>query len=261
MSVFLHNYQGDVCSLCGEPGILTREHKIKASAIREIFGKTKLYIGSTDSEHRKAKYAQGPKSNNLKFNSRICGICNSERTQPSDREFDKLNAEVQKLIKGGIDLMSAFTNNDRYIKNQEPYLNIFRYFAKLLSCHMAEVNAPRPHRLTEFAIGRSAENCIWLWIKEDWSYKNIESTIGLKQYTAHGGLVAYGSKTTGAATGFHSTLTVGAAQYVFWINLLDEEMREMKMEHPIFFEWSKSMVEHNRENPFTPEKKLSLGLA
>jgi len=260
-SVCLHNYQGDVCSLCGEPGRLTREHKIKASAIREMFGITNLYIGSTGPERRKAKYAQGPKSNNLKFSTRICETCNSERTQPSDREFDKLNAEVQNLIAAGIDPMSVFTNSDRYIESQELYLNIFRYFAKLLSCHMAEINAPRPCRLTEFAIGRSVKNCIWLWIKEDWSYKNIESAIGHKQYAAHGGLVVYGSKTTGAATGFHSTLTVGAAQYVFYVNLLDEEIREIEMEYPIFFEWCKSRVEHNRVDPFTPEEKLSLGLA
>ncbi len=260
-SVYLHNYQGDVCSLCGEPGILTREHKIKASAIREMFGVTRLYIGNTGPERRKAKYAQGPKSNNLKFNSRICEACNSERTQPSDREFDKLNEKVQKLIEVGIDPMSVFANNDRYIENQEPYLNIFRYFAKLLSCHMAEINAPRPHRLTEFAIGRRTQNCIWLWIKEDWSYKNIESLIGPQQYTAHGGLVVYGSKTTGAATGFHSTLTVGAAQYVFYINLLGEEIREIEIEYPLFFEWCKSKVAHNGDNPFTPEEKLSLGLA
>jgi len=260
-NTYLHNYQSDCCSLCGEANILTREHKIKASAIRKIFGKTELYIGSLGPERRKAKYAQGPKSNHLKFNSRICEACNSERTQPSDLEFDKLNEEVQKLIEAGIDPMSVFSIGGRYIENQEPYLNIFRYFAKLLGCHMAEIKAPRPYRLTEFAIGRSTQNCIWLWIKEDWTYKNIESFVGPRQYTAHGGLVVYGSKTTGTATGFHSTLTIGATQYVFYINLLDKEIREIEMEHPIFFEWCKSKVEHYKDSPFTPEEKFSLGLA
>lgn len=229
--------------------------------MRKVFGKCDLYIGSSGPEYRKPKYAQGPKSKHLKFNSRICQACNSERTQQSDLEFERLNVTVQKLIEARIDPMSVLSKHDRYVENQEPYLNIFRYFAKLLSCHMADIGAPRPHRLTEFAIGRRAQNCIWLWIKEDWTYRNLESFIGAQNYAAHGGLVLIGSKTKGVVTGFHSTLTFGPAQYVFYIHLLEDEIHELETAYPLFLEWCKSRIEFTKDNPFTPEDKLSLGIS
>jgi hypothetical protein len=258
-TIYLHNYQEVLCTLCGEPGILTREHKIKAASIRSLFGQTELYIGRSGTEPHRPRFAQSSKSKYLKFNVRICEACNTERTQPGDREFDRLNKLVQSFVEIGRDPMDVF-NEDRYQKNQESYLNVFRYFAKLLSCHMAEINAPRPFRLTKFAIGRSDENCIWLWIKEDWQYKNIKHLIEPFPYAAHGGLIVNGSKTSGNANRFHSTLTVGAAQYVFYMDLLEEEALEIVEKFPEFFEWCKSKIDYYKKRPFTSEEKLRLGL-
>jgi hypothetical protein len=134
-------------------------------------------------------------------------------------------------------------------------LNLFRYFAKLLSCHIAVVSAPIPVELAKFAIGDSTIDRIWLQIKSDPTYHYAISHIGEHQYAAHGGLIVYGDKSTSEPNAFHSTITIGPIQYVFHTRLNAMDKMEIRENHPDFLEWCISKVEGAKSNPI-PENTL-----
>ena len=240
---FFNKFSSHQCCLCGESAKLTGEHKIKASTLRDEFGKRMLCIGQNILHLR---LAQSSQSKRFKFKTRICEACNTDRTQQADREFDRFNRVAHEIIINGND--SAFIFQiPRYIEGSEPYLNLFRYFSKLLCCQMAEANAPCLKRLSDFAIGRSETNYVGLSIRNDQTYINISKLInsikndnvydiGNLQYAAHGGLSVYGDESSGIPYAFSSTLTIGSIQYVFYMNLAEEEKYELEMEYPEFFE-------------------------
>ena len=79
------------CCLCGNSGVtLTGEHKIKASVLRQQFGKADLLVGISGSPE-KMKAAQSTNSKRLKFGASLCQDCNSSRTQEPDWEFDRFH--------------------------------------------------------------------------------------------------------------------------------------------------------------------------
>ena len=221
--MFLQLFPSDSCCLCGNGQKLTGEHKIKASALRKAFGKDALSIGVLGSADRKLKSAQSTGSKHLKFNVRICEACNTHRTQAADLEFDRLHQFVLEAIGSNNQPDSVF-DLERYEEKSPPYLNVFRYFTKLLCCHIAEVNGPIPKKLAEFAMGQHDFNRIWLKIKLDPTYEammafeELHEFVGEHKYAAHGGLVVIGNE-SGEAKGFHSPLTIGAIQYVFYVRM------------------------------------------
>lgn len=247
------------CCLCGSSERLTREHKIKASALRKEFGKEALVVGSSGQAEEKMKSAQSTNSKHLKFNISICEICNTSRTQQADREFDFFHGLAMEKIKTNESPLSAI-ESARYAEGSEPYLNLFRYFAKLLSCHIAAVCAPIPIELAKFAIGESRINRIWLQIKSDPTYHYAISHIGEHQYAAHGGLIVYGDKSTSEPNAFHSTITIGPIQYVFHTRLNAIEKMEIREKHPDFLEWCISKVEEAKSNPIPENTLWQLGL-
>lgn len=213
LGLFFQSFGPHECCLCGESSKLTGEHKIKASALRDEFGKKELYIGKIGDYESQPKLAQSPKSKHLKFDVPICEACNTSRTQKADREFDNFNQGTRDLLLNGENPEKVF-ENPLYFKNTKSYLNVFRYFAKILCCHMAEVKAPRPKKLSNFAIGETDMNCVWLVVRKDWYYDQMRIHINNFHYTAHGGLIVSGDKTSGEADAFHSTLTIGPVQYI-----------------------------------------------
>ncbi len=257
--MYLQRFPISCCCLCGSSEKLTGEHKIKASALRKEFGKEALAIGVSGSKEQRMKSAQSANSKHLKFNVSICEACNTSRTQQADREFDHFHELAMKKVECNEDPLSIF-DMERYSKDSAPYLNVFRYFAKLLCCHIAEVNGPIPTTLAEFVIEENSFNRIWLEVKIDPTYHYVLSYIDELQYAAHGGLIVYGDKNTSEANAFHSTITVGPLQYVFHIRLENFEKMEIRDNYPDFLEWCKSKVEAAKENPI-PENILSqLGL-
>ncbi|MBL3619574.1 MAG: hypothetical protein JMN26_17895 [gamma proteobacterium endosymbiont of Lamellibrachia anaximandri] len=238
---------------------MTGEHKIKASALRKEFGTEALVVGVTGPEEGKMKSAQSTNSKHLKFNVSICEACNTSRTQQADREFDHFHKLAMKKIESNEDPLSIF-EMERYSVDSGPYLNVFRYFAKLLCCHIAEVNGPIPTTLSEFAIAKNSLNRIWLEVKNDPIYIFATAQIGEYQYAAHGGLVVYGDKDTNEANAFHSTVTVGPLQYVFHIRLESFEKVEIRKQYPDFFEWCRSKVEEAKNTPIPDNALVQLGL-
>ncbi len=205
------------------------------------------------------RFAQSAKSKELHFEARLCAKCNNERTQAADREFDHFHAQVQAYLEEGRDAHEVF-EDVRYVKGSEPYLNIFRYFAKLLCCHVADLGGPRRAHAARFALGQVNQNCIWLEIKRDWTYQQIADSVGHVQYAAHGGLVIYGNKRDGGPNAFHSTLTLGPVQYVFHSRLAALERLVLKYAHREFYNWCRNKVAEALEVPMTESDQLSLGL-
>lgn len=257
--MFLQRYPLSRCCLCGASEKLTGEHKIKASALRKEFRTDALMVGVLGSTEGKMKSAQSVNSKHLKFDVAICEACNTSRTQPADREFDRFHEIAMEGVRSNEDLISIF-EMERYSIDSEPYLNVFRYFAKLLCCHIAQVNGPIPTTLAAFAIAENSLNRIWLEVKRDPTFAYMTAHIGEHQYAAHGGLIVYGDKETHEANAFHSTITIGPIQYVFHTRLKSFEKDEISERYPDFQKWCNAMVAEAVENPIPENTLVQLGL-
>ena len=252
-------FSSDHCCLCGgSDAKLTGEHKIKASALRKQFGKTDLLVGVSGSSE-KMKAAQSTNSKHLKFEASLCEDCNSSRTQEADREFDRFHEFALSKLSNTEDPASTF-ELPQYAEGSDAYLNVFRYFAKLLCCHIAAVDGPTPVAVANFAIGDSVLNRIWLELKRDPFYSELVDHIGEHGYAAHGGLVVYADKEARAPNAFHSTLTIGALQYVFHTRLSDIERSELLARHDRFCDWCRMKVGEAIENPIAEGARERLGL-
>lgn len=260
LGLFFHRFDVQECCLCGESSKFTGEHKVKASALRDEFGKKELYVAKIGDATSRPKFAQSTQSKHLKFDVPICEACNTSRTQPADREFDDFNQAARDLLRKGEDPAKVF-ENPRYHKDTKAYLNVFRYFSKILCCQMGEVKAPRLRRLSKFAVGETDANCVWLAVRKDWTYDRMRGHISDLQYAAHGGLIIYGDKASGDANAFHSTLTIGPIQYVFFIRLALIEKLELKILFPDFTKWCQLQVEKAKQFPLTLEERMRHGLS
>ena len=267
MGLLLQHYRAPRCCLCGEKGALTGEHKIKAAMLKQEFGKAQLSVHRGDGLEQSGRIAQSIKSKRLKFRSRICQACNSARTQLPDNEFDKFSTLALQKLKLRQDPKTLW-NEKIYEERSVSYLNLFRYFAKLLCCHLAEIDAPIPRRLALFSISRLQNNSVWLDIQRDWTYEKIEAhwndlqletQLGKLQYAAHGGLLIYGDNVTGAPTAFHSTVTLGPLQYVFFVHLAPIEVLELKYLYRDFYNWCCSRAEHANKEPLSDDEQRRLG--
>ena len=131
------------CWICGNKGD-SGEHEIKASDLRQIFGK----IDQKNpivwySQGKGLKKVNGIKSNSLKFPELICKKCNNETTQPYDLAWEKLSKFLQEKLEnvkshGVIDLKSSFPDEEinTFVKN------IQLYFVKIFGCLSVKGNIP-----------------------------------------------------------------------------------------------------------------------
>lgn len=217
MDAFFVAHKLDACCLCGSTSDLTGEHKFKRSILKKEFSGEPMAIGTFGGTG--FRHAQGPKSTQLHFVSRLCVLCNGTRTQPADREFDAFHKLAEDLLRSGQEPDLAFSDS-RYEIGSEKYLNLFRYFAKILCCHIAEVGGPRPTSLSSFAVGESDKNIVSLRVQKDQLYDQLRSEIPELQFASHGGLMVRVGKRTGLPTAFQSSLTFGPVKYEFLISLL-----------------------------------------
>jgi len=225
MERFFKSYQAENCCLCGSSESLTGEHKIKASALRKIFGKDAMVIGDFSSE-KTLRSAQGPKSRAFHFSARMCSLCNGTHTQGADHEFDRFHVLVSSLLSEGRDPSLVF-NLPQYTSGSAGYLNVFRYFAKILCCHIAESSGPRPLEVCEFAIGKASQNIIFLHIDTDPIYEAYRDIFGEDQLASHGGLTVFFDSKIQNPTSFQSSISLGVVRYKFWVRF--DEMIGMEL--------------------------------
>ena len=222
----------DRCCLCGSAQDLTGEHKVKASTIRSLFSGEPMMMGTFD-EGARPRRAQSSKSKAFHFQSKVCAACNSTRTQDADVEFARFDEAARELLGQGADPATAF-DDSRYAVGSAPYLNVFRYLAKVLACHIAEVGGPRFAALVDFAIGCSDANPVSVRMGADGRFQFWFDHTGDPEFAGHGGLGATFSERTGLANGFASSLTHGALRYEFGISFNWMVGLLLRLQYPTF---------------------------
>lgn len=258
MSFLFEPYDNARCCLCGAREDLTGEHKIAASALRSIFGHEKMAIGVLDNGDP-LRMAQGPKSKAFHFKAKICRTCNSSRTQKPDNEFQHFNTMVQELLDQDRDPTEVFASQ-RYQQGTPEYLNVFRYLAKLLCCHLAESEGPRPKPVAAFAIGRLHYNNMLLQIDRDPIYDDYKKLAGEHSYASHGGLVVYSNAETGLPEQFQTSLTLGPARYRFWIRFDWPAALDLKIFHGDFLARCQAAHQQALKSPMTDDERHRRGV-
>lgn len=242
-TLFSDNAEGECC-LCGATEGLTGEHKVKASTIRAMFEPGLLFIGENPADPERRRSAQGPGSKAFHFRSKICVDCNSSRTQAPDIDFARFDQEVQSLLAQNLDPSEIFAG-PRYSEDSDELKNVFRYLAKILACHIADVDGPRFLSITEFAIGRSDINPIRLRIDRDPAFDVWFQETGDHQFVHHGGLGFEASKSTRIIQSFYTTLTHGPLRYTFGIVPFAVVTQTIKALYPEFYE--RIMAAHDEQ--------------
>lgn len=131
---------------------------------------------------------------------------------------------------------SVVFNDSRYAEGSNAYLNVFRYFAKILACHVAESGGPRSIELTNFARGITSRNIILLNIDLDPTYRTWSEISGDHGYAAHGGLKVPMDKETRLPTGFQTSLSFGPVRYTFWVKFSPLIGSALMFAHRPFYE-------------------------
>lgn len=258
MGIFFEPYSADLCCLCGAPSPASGEHKIKAAALRRIFGSDAMMIGTLESE-TPLRRAQGPKSREFHFAAALCGPCNNATTQPADKAFDQFSERVASALAAGKDPASVFQLS-QYAVGAPDYLNVFRYFAKLLTCHLAESQGPRCLQLVQFAIGKSDENNVRLHIDADPTYLDFAAQMGQHQYAAHGGLVVTTNPATGLVNSFRTSLTLGPVRYLFWVEFGAIVALALRLFHQPFSDKCVAAYHAALEDPMGSDLRRKLGV-
>jgi hypothetical protein len=262
-SLFVHVPSRGKCWICGSPAKPSREHKFKASDIRRHFGKGDLYVGSSDDGYPSGKIAQGVDSTHLKFENPICERCNSSVTQESDSAYDRFIAQMEY---DGPDVKEIYRifSDPRFCKGPklQIYIPLYRYFAKLLGCQLAEIGAPIPLHLSRFVAKKTDQNCIWLGVRRDVTYQQLASRISREElkYAAHGGLVIITKMPNLLPSRLYTTMTVGPTQFTFFFVLTALQILEMRLRYPKFITWCAETARRAIDDPIPPSKLEQLGL-
>lgn len=245
------------CCLCGSTENLTGEHKIKATALRKIFGPESMMIGHFDGASE-PKIAQSPSSKNLHFKSKLCRNCNSTATQPADLAFDRFHELV--LMRLAVDQSwEHLFPTDEFPDGSTKYLNVFRYFAKLLTCQIIDAGGPGMPYLSAFATGLHDRNIIKMKIQADPTYQDFNAVSAeFEAFAGHGGLVVNHSK-SGELTSFYSTLTLGPIQYIYWVEFNGSVLAELESAAPEFFELTRKVFNEAMATPMAAHQRRKLG--
>jgi hypothetical protein len=262
-TLFVHSPPRDACWICGSRSKPSREHKFKASDLRRHFGKGKLHVAPFGETPSNYKIAQGMGSNHLKFKSSICEWCNSSVTQESDRAYDQFIAQLEIGDANAEELFRAFSvpmlpSGPKY----HSVLPIFRYFAKILGCQLADAGAPIPRNLSRFVAKRTNKNCIWLAMRRDSAYEDLSSLLAEERprYAAHGGLVVITKKPNLLPSRLYTTLTIGPIQFTFFFVLKSVHVLEMQLRFPTFVKWCAEVAQQAAAEPLAPNVLRRLGL-
>jgi len=152
------------CWICNSPAD-SREHKIKKADIIRVYGKGSSF-------HKKDLHycrhdgqivsLRGPDSKDIKFDRVICRKCNNERTQPFDRAYDAFIEHIESnrdliLRHRQIDFQNVYGNNWENLQ-----LNLFRYFAKMLGCRIADFGEKVPMDLKNLLFSVPFKTMLWV---------------------------------------------------------------------------------------------------
>lgn len=140
-----------ICWICGAAAD-SREHKLKRRDFVRIFGDAPFsgddailhFVGEAG-----PRLIQGPNSGRMKYGTVLCGDCNSSRSQPWDRAYDRFvdwifENEQRVLSQRFINLCDVFGDE---ISTSSPAL--YKYFVKAFGCRLANAGLSVPQHLVE----------------------------------------------------------------------------------------------------------------
>jgi hypothetical protein len=134
------------CWVCGNPAD-SREHKFKKSDLmrssRTWTSDDLPYFVGGEGWRR----IQGPKSKLVTFDKVLCSVCNSTRTQPFDRAYERFSSWASQK---GAALMTESQIDFRDIYGAEyrtGVSNLLKFFIKHLGCRIATDNFTLPSAL------------------------------------------------------------------------------------------------------------------
>lgn len=130
------------CWICGGSAD-SGEHIIKKSDLKQYFDSVSQSFPFLWYSNNNKKKLGGFKSNHLHFNTKICSKCNNERTQPSDRAWERLSSHIRNNLSDivttkSLDLSSLASNKE---VNQF-VVDVQLYFTKLLGCMIHDALVP-----------------------------------------------------------------------------------------------------------------------
>ena len=220
-----------------------------------------MLVGSSDDSADERRLAQGINSAHLKYQNPICERCNTYVTQESDLAYDRFVVRVERE---GATRESAYKvfSDSPFCKGSSLYIPLFRYFAKLLGCHLSDINAPIPIHLSRFVAKMTSKNCIWLDIREDPTYRSLSERLSDEKlrYAAHGGLVVITRMPKLLPSRLYSTMTIGSLQFLFYFNLTMFEIWEMQLRFPEFIKTCAETARATIEEPIRQPTLELLGL-
>jgi hypothetical protein len=143
------------CWICNRPAN-TREHIIKQSDIRRLFGRGPYQKGrrlKKTNQNTTKKLIQSEDSTQIKYQKSLCKNCNSSRSQPWDIAYDifmeYILSHETELKKTRIICFEKMTegNIGEFSKNLYPY------FIKTFGCQIYEIGLNTPSELSNFLLG------------------------------------------------------------------------------------------------------------
>ncbi|MDR6640879.1 hypothetical protein J2X57_000073 [Luteibacter sp. 1214] len=215
---------------------MTGEHRIKRSLMKSEFGSEPVVLASFDPE-RRYRPLQSLRSKLLHFESGLCARCNNERTQPADRAFDDF-FEAQKERLSRPDEHGIAVNEDLFKAEGPGVIPLAQYFAKLISCHLADQCQIRWRRLADFVLNPDIAFFPAFVVTNDPAASEYRESVGVRSYASNGGFGMVWSTDADSVVFLRSSRTFGETRVIFWFRPNEEEQAALKLEHPtIWREW------------------------
>jgi len=227
------------CWICLKQTTLTGEHKFKASDLRSEFGREKMskLVRGTGVEN--LEEIQGVKSKKAKFKNSICVNCNGSLTQGADNAYLTFVDMLPDSPKDTEDLYAVFKTKEFLNGTSDMSIDLYRYFGKLLGCHIVENHLLVPESLRSFVACENDNVCIYLQLKFDEFSQDVKRLLAEKGdvsgYVGHGGLTVPCDKNTHAPLCFLSSYTKGIIKFEFWHDLKEEYLKENYCSDSVLF--------------------------
>lgn len=135
----------NICWMCGAKAN-SSEHRLKKADIVRAYGRGP-YIGPDRPLHVRAGILteiQGPKSRTIKYEAILCEACNTTKSQPYDKAYDKL---IEYVLFNEAEIISKCLINFADVYGADfatLQLHLYKYLAKSFGCRLLEANQVVP---------------------------------------------------------------------------------------------------------------------
>lgn len=222
--------KAELCWICLDRKPLTGEHKFKASDLRSEFGREKMSKLVRGTGIDTLEEIQGVKSKKAKFKNSICANCNGSVTQKADEAYSTFVNSFPNSPKTIEDLYKVFETEDFLNGTSKKCIELYRYFGKLLGCHIIENDLVVPENLRSFVACENNEVSVYLKLNFDEFARSVTELLAengdSSGYVGHGGLIVPCNKGTPVPQSFSSSYTLGTVMFEFGHDLNSNYLAE-----------------------------------